>query len=183
MNKVKHCLITACLVVPNRGWVTIVLLLLSQLGHSQPKDSIKNDLLILAAAKYKYEKFKKIEESSKTAESLTKKKEAYEAYVNQTKKIKNNPRVYLKFIEHELNNPALSEGPRLPYNYFETYLPFNPDYYLVTKRDFYLVVKYSLFDRDMDMLPETLKGIPLLDRASDVSSEPKAQTLEDIITD
>lgn len=163
--------------------MTIALLLLSQLGYSQSNDSIENDLLILARAKYRYEKFKKIEESNKTAESRNKKKEAYEAYNKQTEKIKNNPETYLKSIEYELNNPTLSEGHRLPYNYFETYLPFNPDYYLVTKRDFYLVVKYSLFDRDMDMLPETLEGIPLLDRASDVSSEPKPQTLEDVITD
>ncbi|MFB5945834.1 hypothetical protein [Albibacterium profundi] len=159
----------------------VALLLLYQSGYSQPKDSIKNDLLILAAAKYKYEKFKKIEESNKTAESLTKKKEAYEAYVNQTRKIKNNPEIYLNYIERELHNPALSAGPRLPYNYFETYLPFNPDYYLVTKRDFYLVVKFSLFDRDMDILPEKLDGIPLIDRPDDISPHAKPQTLEDII--
>ncbi|MFB5945831.1 hypothetical protein [Albibacterium profundi] len=145
----------------------------------QPGDPIARDLRALAASKRTYERFT-LRAKSRPSEFSAKKKEAYEAYVNQAKKIKDNPKIYLNYIERQLKNPELIEGPPLPYNYFEAIgLMVNTKYYLITRRDLYLVIKYSLFERGMDLLPEKLDGIPLIDRPKNISPHAELQTIEE----
>lgn len=196
-TKAIRKLFTACAVV--------TLLLLTQLGYSQTPeeqnakdlreleewkkkqelilsqqthDPIGKDLRVLAASKRTYERFT-MRAKSRPSEFLDKKNEANEIYFNQAKKIKDNPKVYLNYIKRELKNSELIEGPALPYNYFEDIGNVNLNFYLITRRDLYLAIKYSLFERDMDLLPEKLEGIPLIDRPKDISPHAELQTMEE----
>ena len=164
--------------------LVLVLLFLCHFTYSQSpdQDPIGKDLHRLISLKYQYEKLSRSAQynSSKYSEE---KEEKLKAYVAHTEKIKNKPDVYLRYIESEVHNPGLAKGPRIPYNHFIATHDFNPDYYLITLRDFYLVVKYTLFERDEDLLPEKLDGIPLTDRKADVSPRRRLQTIDEVITE
>lgn len=145
----------------------------------QTGDPIARDLRALAASKRIYERFT-LRAKSRPSEFLDKKKEAYEIYFNQVKKIKDNPKIYLSYIKRQLKTPELIEDRELSYNYFENIgLMVNVDYYNISIRDLYLVIKYSLFERGMDLLPEKLDGIPLIDRPKNISPHAELQTIEE----
>jgi hypothetical protein len=167
-----------------KNYLSILLLLLCHFAYPQrpEEDSVAKDLRRLASLKYQYEKLSRSAKYNPT-KYLAEKEEKLNAYAAYTRKIKNNPDVYLRYIENEVKNPDLAKARRLPYNHFIATHDFNPDYYLITLRDFYLVVKYSLFEGNQDLLPEKLDDIPLIDRPGNVNPRRRLQTLDEIIVE
>lgn len=160
--------------------LSITLLFVCQLCFAQKSDDlIAKEISTLASLKYTYEKNKDFAKY-RPSKFAAKKEEAYAAYKKQIKIIKNNPEV-LRYIERVIDNPELGKRIASPYYYFNSIHPFNPAYYYLSKLDYFRVIKYSLFDKDQDMLPEDLDGIPGLDRPKDVSPYPELQ--KDILTD
>ncbi|WP_257670373.1 hypothetical protein [Parapedobacter tibetensis] len=138
--------------------VIIVLFSISHTGFSQiyDNDSMSMTLSQLVSYKVDYEKFKR--DAELNPERYSKSRDSvYAAYIAQCNKIKSKPDQYLRYIDSALQRTELSEE-HLFYNFVNMTIQFDANKYLISKRDLYLVIKYSLLVQNEDVLPEFLKG-------------------------
>ena len=140
---------------------SIVIILLFSAIHTGFSQIYDNDTMSMAfsqlvSCKVDYEKFKR--DAELDPERYSKGRDsAYAAYIAQCSIIKSKPDQYLRYIDFALQRTELSDQHIL-YNFINMTKQFNVNNYLISKRDLYLAIKYSLLVKNDDVLPEYLRG-------------------------
>lgn len=141
--------------------ILLFLILFTKVSFAQRTEDLKLQIGLLATYKRNFEKYDFYSLTSTTSKYVEKRDSVERLYDNQIKKIKSSPNTYLTF----LNTMIVSKDPALDslmfYGFIDTRMPFNKNDFAVSRRNFYRIVKFSLFDKKMNRLPKTLKEIKL----------------------
>ncbi|WP_316804103.1 hypothetical protein [Pedobacter nototheniae] len=139
--------------------ILVISLFLSITGHVHSQEingnSIDLEFQKLTDLKWDYERYKNNAPKRDTILTL---------YKSQVNKIKKSPEIYLKYIRRALKNDKARQGKETVYY---KYVPgtgeyINKSWHRIKKIDLYRVIRYSLFKKDDEILPEDFRGLPVI---------------------
>ncbi|WP_147273597.1 hypothetical protein [Pedobacter chinensis] len=106
--------------------------------------------------KWDYERYKN---------NIQKRDSVFALYKNQSNKIKKAPEIYLSYIKLALKKDRVMPAKETVYYKYVsgTGEYINKSWHKIKKVDLYRVVRYSLFKRDDEILPEDFRGLPVID--------------------
>ncbi|RDC56931.1 hypothetical protein DU508_06945 [Pedobacter chinensis] len=86
-------------------------------------------------------------------------------YKNQSNKIKNSPEIYLNYINYALKNKKTQlSNESSPYKYISGLLStYDKNSHFIKEIDLYRLIKYYLFKRNDELLPESFRGLPMVE--------------------
>lgn len=120
------------------------------------ENQIAVDIQKIAELKVEYEKYRNNERKGDSIFNL---------YKWQIDKIKKSPKIYLSYINRALKrNKIQLKDEVFPYKYLTvTEANVSLRRHLIKKIDFYRVVKYYLYRKDKEILPEDFRGLKVVD--------------------
>ncbi len=126
------------------------------LAQTQNDKQIIIEIQKLTRLKWDYEKFEKRPQKRDSILVL---------YKNQINKIKKSPEVYLKYINYALKNQKIQLSKESsPYKYISEGLSvYDTKSHFIKEIDLYRIIKYYLFKRNDELLPESFRGLPVVD--------------------
>lgn len=113
----------------------------------------------LVLLKLDYEKFKNRDKKRDSVLAL---------YKEQINKIKRGSDLYSKYIKTALRRDKDSlKRERIPYKYISGGQSiYDVDEYVIKKIDLYRIIKYYLLEQNDELLPESFRGLPIIDEKS-----------------
>lgn len=134
------------------------------IAQSLNKQTIDLDFKKLLELKINYEKYNIIATQSREEKNIKKRDSIYDIYKGQISRIKKQPDVYLSFINETLKSENQQANETFPYRFIpKTGKHINLKWYEIKKKDYYRVIKYSLFKLNDSILPENFRGSPIID--------------------
>ena len=149
--------------------LVILISFISSLGYSQGNDrGPYSKFQCLISLKRDYERLQYLSRNYPLDSITLIANFTYERYKAQVAEIKKNPGIYLKYIREELKYKDTSNlNLRVLYKFLNfsdpSVMNYKTPYHYIRKRDFFKVIKYSLFDKDEDLLPEDFFELPVID--------------------
>lgn len=150
----KTILIILFLVIVGRGQV------FSQMYKS--KNPLEIELYRLVTYKYNYEE-NVAGVKAKAEGYIVKRDSTLKIYSEQIAKIKSQRDSYLPHIDSVIKENDTKARVGFTYMYFNTSKSWlDPQRYTVSRLDAYKIFRYSLFEKDQDMLPEDPQTLPFV---------------------
>lgn len=148
-------------------WYLFLCLFIVQVVSAQSiqQNKIYLEFKRLAYLRGQYEGYSKLYETQQHNTNIKDKKDSLlMLYTSMIKKIKQKRQVYLNHINWAIiNNKLDSNYRRIPYNYFPSIMSTDPTSNTISELDLYKIIRYSLYEKKYDMLPD-LSNIPFYDK-------------------
>lgn len=138
--------------------ITVIFITILKCVFAQPPDKTKILIEIqkLTQLKWDYEKYKGHTQKRDSVLIL---------YKSQVNMIKNLPDIYLTYINYALkHNKEELTKESAPYKYVSGLLSvYDSKSHFIKVIDLYRIIKYYLFKKDEELLPESFRGLPVVD--------------------